>query len=541
VAGGGILSPKYTGLAPESTLINAFFSEILLNAKEYADKYNMVITNNSYGSETSCDYSGNYDAWSQWADQIALDIPVLSNVFAAGNSGDEQCNNYPQHYGTIFDGKTAAKNPIIVGRTDYNQVPSGSSSSGPAKDGRLKPDITALGIITSANAAGDGYFDSYGTSMSAPVVSGGLALLYQRYRQMHNDQNPSSALAKAILLNGARDVFTPGPDYRTGFGTMMINRSLRILDNGWHYEDSLAQDESRTVTINVPPNQTQLKALLYWNDLPGSELALNSLVNDLDIEVHSSSGEVFYPLITDANAVEKPAAPGIDRINNAEQVVISFPMSGQYEIMVKNHFTMGGGKQSFALAWDYFPAAIEIIAPYGGEVVSGTGISEGLGGRSNFPITWEDEGYSSGTYTLEFSSNNGQAWNQIVTGLKDTCRMFWWIPPAKLISNETFIRITKSSVPEAILSGKFSLLPYVNFSLAPINEQCPGYMKLKWTNAINADSIDGYEILLKKGPKMEPIAQVSADTYEYAIKNLREDETELCSRCSDKKWCTRYL
>jgi hypothetical protein len=49
-----------------------------------------------------------------------------------------------------------------------------------------------------------------GTSIAAPAVSGGLVLLYQRYRQL-NGTDPQNALMKALLMNGASDLGNPRP------------------------------------------------------------------------------------------------------------------------------------------------------------------------------------------------------------------------------------------------------------------------------------------------------------------------------------------
>ncbi len=61
-----------------------------------------------------------------------------------------------------------------------------------------------------------------GTSMSSPAVSGGLALLYQRYRQLHSGANPKNGLMKALICNGGTDLGNTGPDFTYGFGWMNL-------------------------------------------------------------------------------------------------------------------------------------------------------------------------------------------------------------------------------------------------------------------------------------------------------------------------------
>ncbi|HSK14132.1 MAG TPA: S8 family serine peptidase, partial [Phnomibacter sp.] len=192
VAGAGILNNRVGGFAPQATVVSQYFSGIWKNAGIYTNAYNMVVTNNSYGSIVGdCLYAGVYDLNSRLLDLTSIEYPQLLHVFAAGNDGDNTCAPFPRAYHTVLGGYQSAKNIITAGRTDYTQVSSSSSSSGPVKDGRLKPEITGLGIITSMNGAGTGYYTEFGTSQSAPNITGGLTLLYQRYRQLHGNSNPS--------------------------------------------------------------------------------------------------------------------------------------------------------------------------------------------------------------------------------------------------------------------------------------------------------------------------------------------------------------
>ncbi len=102
------------------------------------------------------------------------------------------------------------------------------SGRGPSPYALKKPDIVAPGTdIVSCNArirkAGrfyrDGYIAKSGTSMATPVVSGGLAVLLQKYPFYSNEQ------AKQKLLYTAKDLNDPWN--KQGWGMIRINRLLQ--------------------------------------------------------------------------------------------------------------------------------------------------------------------------------------------------------------------------------------------------------------------------------------------------------------------------
>ncbi|MEO7394539.1 MAG: S8 family serine peptidase, partial [Chitinophagaceae bacterium] len=330
IGGAGIIQELYTGYAPKATLINQFYSNIILNAPTYVKDYGMVVTNNSYGTVVGdCEYNGLYDLASRIVDQQAFDLPELQNVFAAGNDGTLNCAPYPVGFKTVLGGFQSAKNVLTVGSTNYKGDVSLFSSKGPVKDGRIKPEIMSQGEFVISTWANDGlYSPNNGTSMATPGVSGGLALLIERYRQLNNGANPPSALLKAFLCNGGTDKGNAGPDYSYGFGTMNLLRSVTMIEKNSFFKASVASTLSNTHSISVPANTAQLKVTLYWQDPPANLLATKTLVNDLDLEITApATATVALPKILDtipANVVAV-AGTGADHINNIEQVVINNP------------------------------------------------------------------------------------------------------------------------------------------------------------------------------------------------------------------------
>jgi hypothetical protein len=515
VAGAGILSPRHAGFTPKATVISQWFSGVWKNAPAYTQTFNMVVTNNSYGSIVGdCVYAGVYDLNSRLLDLQAFEFPQLLHAFASGNDGDNTCAPFPKAFHTVLGGYQSAKNIITVGRTDYTQITSSSSSSGPVKDGRLKPEITGLGIINSLNGAGTGYFTEFGTSMSSPNITGGVALLYERYHQLSGGENPHGALMKALLLNGARDVGNKGPDFRHGYGTMMLERSLRMLENKQYTVRSLTQGDVQDTIIQVPAGATQLKVMLYWHDPAANVLATQTLVHDLNLEVITPTNQTILPKILNPSSeqVIQPATEGIDHTNNHEQVVIDNPVAGPYTIRIKGTEILTMPQQSYAISFDYIPAEIRFTSPLKGQVVAGANIG--------FPIAWEDEGTSEGNYTLSYSLDNGNNWTTIIENLKDTTRLYQWAPGA-IRSTQAKLRLEKGST--VVESETFSLIPNVAFSVAGANDQCFSYFRVNWTaiTPLEGETIE-YVVKLKTGPEMQTVATVSGQNF-HVIKNLHPD------------------
>ncbi len=519
LAGAGIRNFRAAGFAPQAQIISQWFAGIWTNAKVYTQQYNMVVTNNSYGGIVSdCDYAGIYDLDSRLLDLQAFDLPQLLHVFAAGNDGDATCAPFPQAFQTVLGGYQSAKNVITVGRTDYTQIASSSSAGGPVKDGRLKPEITGLGIIRSLNGNGTGYYTDFGTSMSAPNITGGLALLYQRYRQLFGGINPPGTLMKALILNGARDVGIPGPDYRHGYGTMMLERSLRILENNRFSNRTITQAAVQDTIIQVPAGLSQLKVMIVWHDPAANILAANTLVNDLDLEVIAPGGATVFPKILNpaSGFVNQPATEGADHTNNQEQIVIDNPVPGNYTIRVRGFEVLANPTQAYSLVYDFLPSELRFTSP-----VSGSAIAAGA---NTMTIAWEDtdNGNPATTYNLDYSPDNGSNWVNIVSGLKDTTRLYFW-QPGDIRSGQARLRLTKGSV--TAISNPFGIVPNITFTAAATADQCYGYFRINWTSLTpqSGETID-YIIRLKKGAAMENIATVSgANT--YTIAGLNPDST----------------
>jgi hypothetical protein len=511
--GGGILNPKYRGMAPMSTLISQAYSDILVNAPVYINDYNMVLTNNSYYSGAAgCAGEGEYDALSNYVDAQIVAYDSLLHVFASGNDGDKTCSPYALAFATIKSGFQCAKNVITVGaisNVTYTIAP--FSSLGPVNDGRIKPEITAGGANITSTFAFNTYGLDNGTSMAAPTVTGTLALLYERYKQLHNGINPSSALIKAVACNSADDLGNPGPDYTYGFGMLNARTAVEAIENNHFFTGTINNSATATHTINsLPAGAQQLKIMLYWNDPAASANAAFALVNNLDLTVTEPNGTVtHHPFILnpDAAHVTDNAVEGIDSINNIEQVVINNPPAGNFTITV-NGTNISSGPQNYVVAYQIINPSVTVEYPFGGE----TWVP---GETEN--IRWSAYGGDPNTFTIEYSIDNGTTWNTISNSIASTARSYAWTVP-NTATNKALIRVTRNTANYSDVSDfDFTILGQPTIILT---NPCQGYGQLVWNGISSATN---YEIMMLKGDSMQTIASTT-DT-SYLLKGLNRDSS----------------
>jgi len=504
--GAAILDPFAASMAPKVSLLNFFFSNVLSATGTMLQEHNMTITNNSYTvMEGNCSYFGVYDLYSRFLDTMALQYPVVQHVFAAGNDGTFNCPPHFPGYGTMGGGYQPAKNNIVVGSTEDNFLQAADQSRGPVRDGRLKPDIVAVGRNVYSGLRNNTYGRASGTSMASPQVASGLAVLTQRYKQTHGGAQPRADLLKTILLNGAMDLGNPGPDYSFGFGMMDIGRSIQIMDNNRYFTGNANTGDSQSFTISVPTGIAQVKVMLCWNDLPASPTSSKQLINDLDIAVTAPGSIRHLPLGlngTPANvldlAVEKP-----DHLNNVEQVTINTPAPGTYTIVVRG-YNIPSGPQHFVVTYDLIPKQLQLTFPSGGEALSNA---------DSIRAMWNaiPDG---NTYSVDVSLNDGADWIPISNDVPSWSHYCGFMTPG-ISAAKCRVRVRRNGTSEEAISPAFTISqqPVVTLSAS----QCPGYVNIHWAPITGAFS---YEVLKKIGPQMQVVDTTSDTSYSFSGMSL---------------------
>lgn len=500
-AGAGIINVKNQGMAPRATIVSQFFSDVIVNTPAYITDYNMVLTNNSYHSaELGCLGEGAYDVLSNYADkQLSRNKEVL-HVIAAGNDGSLNCTPFTAGFGTIKSGWQTAKNVLTVGAVNIQDYSIASfSSRGPVNDGRIKPEITSDGWAVVSTIANNNYGINYGTSMACPAVTGAMALMYERYRQLNGGVNPKAALIKALVCNTAEDLGNRGPDYTYGFGMLNARRAVEAIENNRYIISTVANGSASINNIVVPANTKKLKVLLYWADSAAAVNAGTTLVNDLDLVVTEPPFVVHRPLglNTAAANVNNVATEKVDHINNIEQVMIDNPAAGNYGVTV-NGFNIPFGPQEFVLSYEILQASVTVEYPFGGETW--------VPGESE-TIRWNAYGDDTNTFTIEYTTDNGSNWIVINNSVPAASRLYPWTVPAT-VTNNALIRVSRNS---SVLTGQSNFnFRILGQPLLTATNVCEGAVQLDWPAVTGATS---YDIVQLVNDTMQIVGNTSNNSF----------------------------
>lgn len=518
IGGAGNLDPRHRGMAPECTIITQKTSQITYNLDEYYNDYGMVLTNNSYGTSFNCNTNGSYNYSAQNLDWQLREFPKVLHVFAAGNSGSGTCSPYPQGYHSVLRYYQSAKNVLTVGMAEENRTIAGSSSRGPVKDGRLKPEIIGIGRNVTSTSRDYNYSTKGGTSMAAPAVTGTLALLVEEYRNDNNGEDPDGALLKAIACNTADDLGNSGPDYIYGFGLINGIRAVEVIKQGQFQSGEIAEGEMNAHAVNVPDGVKQIKIMLYWPDKEAAIYPNKALVNDLDISVIAPDGSTFLPWVLDhhAEGVANEAVRSIDTLNNIEQITIDVPEAGIYTVVVDGK-AVPIGPQKFYTTYDLIREEIIVTHPSGGE--SFLPSTQEL-------LSWDADNTNTSTFKLEYSLDGGNAWLLIAPEINATQRTYQWTVPQNFSPN-ALVRVSKNQGDISAQSGAFFTImdKPQNLIATPI---CEKDILLNWEGS---EYITTYEISMFNGNEMITLG-TTEDTEFLVDENMELEESYWFSVCA---------
>ncbi len=438
------------------------------------------VTSASYGDGCNAGYT----SLTRTLDQQVRMYPSLMHVFSAGNSGSDNCGyGAGAGWGNITGGHKQGKNVLAVANLDFQDVLASSSSRGPAHDGRIKPDVGAKGSSVVSTINPNTYGNKSGTSMACPGVAGTLTQLIHAYRELNNGQDPMAGLLKATLLNTAEDLGNPGPDFKFGWGRINALRAVQVFEQGRYDSGVVSQGMAGSHTISVPPNTARIQVMVYWTDYEASVNTNWALVNNLNMTVTDPSSATWLPWVlshyANPDSLNKVAVRGTDNRNNMEQVTIDDPQAGDYVVDVQG-ITVPQGPQTYYVVWEFVPETVTLTYPAGGESM--------VPGEQE-TIRWDAFGASE-PFTIEFSSDNGQAWDTVVANHTAAARYYNWTVPS-VVTGNALIRVSRGgSVSQC--EAAFSIMG-VPCNLV-VDWACDTALHLSWGKVGGATSYEVFKL-----------------------------------------------
>ncbi|HSW56732.1 MAG TPA: S8 family serine peptidase [Ignavibacteriaceae bacterium] len=260
-------------------------------AMEWADSIGVDITSTSLGY---LDYDPPYPSYT-WEDMDGntaritngADYAVSLGIFVVNSAGNSGFNASHNTLGAPADGDSV----IAVGSVTSSGNRSSFSSVGPTVDGRIKPDLMAMGSsnYVACNSSNTCYSSwGSGTSWSCPMVAGAAALLLEADPSLTPMQLASLMKNTASLSNN--------PNNLMGWGIVNTYSALQSLLTGVNNTNQLPEDfyllqnypnpfnPSTKIRFAVPEKSS---VKIYLHDILGSEIAVI-----LDEEVNPGIKEI---------------------------------------------------------------------------------------------------------------------------------------------------------------------------------------------------------------------------------------------------------
>jgi hypothetical protein len=370
LCGEGRGDPRARGLLPLGGLVFAVDQGIPIHEDRYGlverfvKDHRAAVLSSSSSNWGGGRYIKHYDGYSLLVDDLVLESDLLI------------CTGTSNHPGTSGKCGSWSKNALIVGGVDArgslrrDDHRYGHHTSGPAPDGRVKPDLVHFGRnVYCADASSSRSYGPFGgTSCATPLVAGHCGLMMELWAdgvfgnlalgRTVFDRKPHAATAKALMINSAYRYSIEGDKpaftrFKQGWGMPDLGRlyesrnKLFVVDQ----EMPLRGHQAVEYRLRVPEDEPNLGVTLTYTDPLGTTASAKALVNDLDLMVIAPDGKRYHGNhgLLDGDVSRAGGTP--DRLNNVENVFLDEPSPGVWQLIVAAH-RIAWDQHRGTTAWD---------------------------------------------------------------------------------------------------------------------------------------------------------------------------------------------
>lgn len=270
---------KYVGTAPQASYYlcrtedvkneNVIEEYNWVSAAEFLDSLGVDIISTSLGYVDFDDYQWNH-VYSDLDGNTCVitkgsEIACSRGILCVTSAGNDGGTSFP-YISAPADGEQV----LTIGAVGTNGVRANFSSVGPTYDGRIKPDLMALGQGAAVVMAGEGeyYNNGNGTSFACPVLAGMAACLWQANRC-------STAAEIRDALRESGNMTSPNNNYGYGIPNFMMALDYLFWKNNSDFVINSA--------LSVFPNPSN-----------GNVKVLLKIEGNAEVKVYNQIGKLLY-------------------------------------------------------------------------------------------------------------------------------------------------------------------------------------------------------------------------------------------------------
>jgi serine protease AprX len=270
-----------------------------VEAAEKADSLGVDVINTSLGYFTyeNADYSYSYADMNGTTSFIsrAADIAFTRGMIcvnSAGNSGttDDPYISVPADAALV----------LTVGAVNSAEVKVGFSSIGPSSDGRIKPDVMAMGFQARVALQTGVLANANGTSFSSPILAGAVTSFWSAF------PNKTNAEIVQFVKQSADRFASPNNDYGYGIPNFQLALNIALSTSDFQAEkfNLYPNPTSDFVTVSSP-KMILGSEIRFYNNL-GQMLFKHTIQDTIqNISLESLSSGIYYYTIASAEKTLK--------------------------------------------------------------------------------------------------------------------------------------------------------------------------------------------------------------------------------------------